>query len=129
MKQKRGKTHTYRESALPNGVPVEQIGRIYKENLHGVKHRILVDENDPSGLANWDSSVDAKNCTKCKRKWGPKVPPNYVFVMGDNRDHSSDSRDWGLVPVKNIKGKAFLVWLSFGGGSGFRWDRIFVPIQ
>ncbi len=127
--KKRGKKYTYHESGIPNGIPIEQSGRVYNENLHGVKHRILVDENDPSNLANWDSSVDAKACKKCKKPWGPKVPPGYVFVMGDNRDHSSDSRDWGLVPVKNIKGKAFLVWLSFGGGSGFRWDRIFVPIQ
>ena len=38
------------------------------------------------------------------------VPPLYVFVMGDNRDHSNDSRSFGPVPIENIIGRA---WLSY----------------
>jgi signal peptidase I len=40
------------------------------------------------------------------------IPEGHFFVMGDNRDNSADSRDWGLVPFENIKGKAFLVWFN-----------------
>lgn len=53
------------------------------------------------------------------------VPEGKVFVMGDNRDHSFDSRFWGFVPYEDIKGKAFLIYWSWDGeDSWVRWSRI-----
>ena len=58
-----------------------------------------------------------------------KVPEGHVFVMGDNRDNSADSRSWGFVPVSHIKGKALIIWWSSGDPDGIRWRRFFNQIH
>lgn len=54
------------------------------------------------------------------------VPPGHLFVLGDNRDASSDSRAWGFVPLENVKGLAFIIYWSFAQEPGrfARWERL-----
>jgi signal peptidase I len=60
------------------------------------------------------------------RNFGPvSVPAHHLFVMGDNRDESSDSRVWGFVPDAYLKGKAFLIYWSWDRTNfGVRWSRL-----
>jgi signal peptidase I len=53
--------------------------------------------------------------------WGPTVvPEGKLFVMGDNRDNSSDSRDWGFVPMSNVIGEPLFVYWSYNAPTA-RW--------
>ena len=52
------------------------------------------------------------------------MPPGQIYVVGDDRDNSKDSRAFGTVPVENVKGKALFVWWSSSPEGEYRWNRL-----
>jgi len=97
----------------------------------------LEDPSDP-GMRRWQlshllPSVDHATYEPTRDNWGPLVvSPDSFFVMGDNRDNSYDSRYWGFVPRRVIRGRPMFIYYSYDGDSwkalpfltAIRWSRI-----
>jgi signal peptidase I len=87
---------------------VDEVGELWIEKLGDRRYTILETRDD----------MPFEN-------FGPvKVAYDQVFVLGDNRDNSNDSRSWGMVPFDNIKGRASVIWWSNRRPHGFQWDRV-----
>jgi signal peptidase I len=100
------------------------------EKVRILQNKIYINDqliDDPWGhfeKSDWTRYLQAME------QFGPVVvPKDSLFVLGDNRDNSQDSRFWGFVHVNAVKGKAFVIYFSWNGeGEGpldkVRWVRL-----
>jgi signal peptidase I len=85
--------------------------------------RVLAREGETISLNNGVITVDGVNIdqpylniknavltSQLNKSW--KVPEGFLFVLGDNRDNSNDSRYWGFVPIVDVVGKVKMIWMS-----------------
>ncbi|WP_323084618.1 signal peptidase I [Providencia alcalifaciens] len=105
------------DQALPNN-SLRQYGR--SEKLDTVTHQILT-------INNYITQSKYMQPGLPLNEW--IVPEKHYFMMGDNRDNSSDSRMWGFVPEQNLVGRAVFIWLSLDKQenewpTGIRFSRI-----
>lgn len=104
-----------------NGKPAKQEFEGFVSNGDDTRTIVLKDED----LIGIDHQIYQRPTVPSKNFFDVVVPPGKYFVMGDNRDDSSDSRVWGFVPEENLVGKAVLVWMSWDGkDKSVRFDRI-----
>ncbi len=57
------------------------------------------------------------------------IPEDETFMMGDNRDHSNDSRFWGTVHYKYVVGKPWFIYFSWDENKEIRWDRVLKSVE
>ncbi|MDR3410616.1 MAG: signal peptidase I [Formivibrio sp.] len=125
-----GDTVTYKGKRLTvNGVPVKTeaagehlyfeqsvepiVNQQFSETYGKHTYKTLEVPQQPEfDLSNISDFPYRENCRYADNEFTCKIPQGQYFMMGDNRDHSADSRYWGFVPEKYVIGKAFLIWLN-----------------
>ena len=124
---KRGDIIVFRYPEDPDKDYIKRVVGVAGDVVEARKKTVFVNsqpENHPYGIHKDRHTIPAG--MQPRDTFGPiTVPPNSLFVMGDNRDYSYDSRYWGYVDLTEVKGKAFIIYWSWDKDNfGVRWRRL-----
>jgi len=106
-----------------NGVVVEEPYAVYKWDRSPDERNfptVMTDPSFPGGIEMLKNNVVNGEVV---------VPPNSYFVLGDNRDNTTDSRYWGFIPAESVIGFPLFIYWSSEEDAGIRWNRIFKTIH
>ena len=97
----------------------------FTEKLGAHNHQMMiVPAQPPVDLAQVRQFAHRENCEYNDDGFSCTVPAGEYFMMGDNRDQSSDSRYWGFVPDDHIRGRAFFIWFNWDDLSSLAFRRV-----
>jgi signal peptidase I len=111
----RGDVVSFHPPGRAGEVYLKRVIAVGGDRVQWYEGRVLVD-----GVAERDSNVHAAKCGKTSS--ASIVPPGQLYVLGDNREHSEDSRYFGTVPEQNVIGEPVMVLWSFRSASQ-QWLR------
>lgn len=100
---------TFQYPKEPTTIYVKRVIGLPGENIH-IKNGVVIINNKSVTEPYVPLSCKIKGYSQEMRE--VEIPNDHIFVLGDNRDNSNDSRFWGTLPIENITGKVTLIWYA-----------------
>jgi signal peptidase I len=122
---KRGEIIVFKFPEDPSKDFIKRVVGLPGETIQVIRQRVYINDKllkEPYAHHSRPSSPDTGN----RDNMAPlRIPEGHIFVMGDNRENSHDSRMWGVLDLKNLRGKAqWIYWSWDSKDTGLRTDRL-----
>ena len=128
---KRGDIIVFKYIHNTNKIFVKRVVALPSEKVEIISKKVYINEKliETPQAVNTDSTVlppPSHSTGSPRDNFGPiVVPPKSYFVLGDNRDHSYDSRFWGFVDFDKVMGRVNYIYMSWDADAKkIRWQRI-----